>query len=56
MGVPTFYARLLAHPGLTREATANMRLFVSGSAPLMAETHRAFTERAPATPSSSATA
>jgi malonyl-CoA/methylmalonyl-CoA synthetase len=45
MGVPTFYARLLAHPGLTREATANMRLFVSGSAPLMAETHRAFTER-----------
>jgi malonyl-CoA/methylmalonyl-CoA synthetase len=45
MGVPTFYARLIAHPGLTREATANMRLFVSGSAPLMAETHRAFTER-----------
>jgi malonyl-CoA/methylmalonyl-CoA synthetase len=45
MGVPTFYARLLAHPGLTREATAAMRLFVSGSAPLMAETHRAFTDR-----------
>jgi malonyl-CoA/methylmalonyl-CoA synthetase len=45
MGVPTFYARLLGHPGLDRAATANMRLFVSGSAPLLAETHRAFTER-----------
>ena len=40
MGVPTFYVRLLQHPGLTREATAHMRLFVSGSAPLLAETHR----------------
>jgi malonyl-CoA/methylmalonyl-CoA synthetase len=39
MGVPTFYTRLLDHPGLTREATARMRLFVSGSAPLLAETH-----------------
>ena len=39
MGVPTFYTRLLDHPGLTREATAHMRLFVSGSAPLLAETH-----------------
>ncbi|MDO5658011.1 MAG: malonyl-CoA synthase [Paracoccus sp. (in: a-proteobacteria)] len=45
MGVPTFYARLLAHPGLTREAVANMRLFVSGSAPLIAENHQAFTAR-----------
>jgi malonyl-CoA/methylmalonyl-CoA synthetase len=45
MGVPTFYVRLLQHPGLTREATAHMRLFVSGSAPLLAETHRAFAER-----------
>lgn len=45
MGVPTFYARLLAHPGLTREVAAPMRLFISGSAPLMAETHRAFEER-----------
>ncbi|MFO1184782.1 MAG: malonyl-CoA synthase [Bauldia sp.] len=45
MGVPTFYTRLLAHPGLTREATASMRLFVSGSAPLLAESHRAFFER-----------
>jgi malonyl-CoA/methylmalonyl-CoA synthetase len=40
MGVPTFYTRLLQHPGLTREATAHMRLFVSGSAPLLADTHR----------------
>ena len=45
MGVPTFYVRLLQQPGLTREATAGMRLFVSGSAPLLAETHRAFEER-----------
>jgi malonyl-CoA/methylmalonyl-CoA synthetase len=44
MGVPTFYTRLLDHPGLTREATAGMRLFVSGSAPLLAETHRKFGE------------
>jgi malonyl-CoA/methylmalonyl-CoA synthetase len=42
MGVPTFYTRLVAHPGLTREATRHMRLFVSGSAPLLAETHEAF--------------
>ncbi|WP_029004689.1 malonate--CoA ligase [Azorhizobium doebereinerae] len=45
MGVPTFYTRLLDQPGLTREATAHMRLFVSGSAPLLAETHRAFEEK-----------
>ncbi|MBN8533818.1 MAG: malonyl-CoA synthase [Rhizobiales bacterium] len=42
MGVPTFYVRLVDHPGLTRAATAKMRLFISGSAPLLAETHRAF--------------
>ena len=42
MGVPTFYVRLVQHRGLTREAAAGMRLFVSGSAPLLAETHRAF--------------
>src|SRR3712207_8509962 len=40
MGVPTFYVRLLQHPGLARDATSGMRLFVSGSAPLLAETHR----------------
>ncbi len=45
MGVPTFYVRLLDHPGLTREATAHMRLFVSGSAPLLADTHRDFSAR-----------
>jgi malonyl-CoA/methylmalonyl-CoA synthetase len=45
MGVPTFYVRLVQQPGLTREATAGMRLFVSGSAPLLAETHRAFEEK-----------
>jgi malonyl-CoA/methylmalonyl-CoA synthetase len=42
MGVPTFYTRLLDLPGLTRAAAAGMRLFVSGSAPLLAETHRRF--------------
>ncbi|QEY65484.1 malonyl-CoA synthase [Metapseudomonas lalkuanensis] len=45
MGVPTFYTRLLDQSGLTREAVAHMRLFISGSAPLTAETHRAFSER-----------
>ena len=45
MGVPTFYTRLLAEPGLTREACARMRLFVSGSAPLLAETHVEFEAR-----------
>lgn len=44
MGVPTFYTRLLQHKGFTREAAAHMRLFVSGSAPLLAETHRQFEE------------
>ncbi len=45
MGVPTFYTRLLKHPGLTREACAHMRLFTSGSAPLLAETHDEFRAR-----------
>ncbi|MGD9670345.1 MAG: malonyl-CoA synthase [Hyphomicrobiaceae bacterium] len=45
MGVPTFYVRLLQDDRLTNEATRHMRLFVSGSAPLLAETHRAFTQR-----------
>jgi len=45
MGVPTFYTRLLKHPGLTREACAHMRLFTSGSAPLLAETHTEFREK-----------
>jgi malonyl-CoA/methylmalonyl-CoA synthetase len=45
MGVPTFYTRLLADPRFDRELAAHMRLFVSGSAPLLAETHREFEER-----------
>lgn len=45
MGVPTFYTRLLAHPGFSSEVTARMRLFVSGSAPLLAETHATFADR-----------
>ncbi|MGB7317043.1 MAG: malonyl-CoA synthase [Planktotalea sp.] len=42
MGVPTFYTRLLDHDGFTREAAAHMRLFISGSAPMLAETHEQF--------------
>jgi len=42
MGVPTFYTRLVAHPRLTRKASANIRLFVSGSAPLLEETFVSF--------------
>jgi malonyl-CoA/methylmalonyl-CoA synthetase len=45
MGVPTFYTRLLAEPGLTPEACSRMRLFISGSAPLLAETHVEFERR-----------
>ena len=45
MGVPTFYTRLLGHEGLTRDSVKHMRLFVSGSAPLLAETHRGFEEK-----------
>lgn len=45
MGVPTYYTRLLQHPDLDRERVRNVRLFVSGSAPLLAETHREFQAR-----------
>ncbi len=45
MGVPTLYVRLLAEPGLNREACSNMRLFVAGSAPLLLETFNAWQER-----------
>jgi malonyl-CoA/methylmalonyl-CoA synthetase len=45
MGVPTLYVRLLAEPGLTREACRHMRLFISGSAPLLLETFEQFRER-----------
>lgn len=45
MGVPTFYTRLLDDPRFTRDLVAHLRLFVSGSAPLLAETHQAFEAR-----------
>jgi malonyl-CoA/methylmalonyl-CoA synthetase len=45
MGVPTLYVRLLAEPGLTREACRNMRLFVAGSAPLLIETFNDWQQR-----------
>ena len=45
MGVPTYYTRLLAEPTFDRARCANMRLFISGSAPLLAETHREFEQR-----------
>ncbi len=45
MGVPTLYVRLLAEPGLTREACSGMRLFTAGSAPLLIETFNEWTER-----------
>jgi len=45
MGVPTFYTRLLQSPNLSKESTKHMRLFVSGSAPLLAETHREWSAR-----------
>lgn len=45
MGVPTFYTRLLSSDRLTKDVAAAMRLFISGSAPLLAETHEAFTAR-----------
>jgi malonyl-CoA/methylmalonyl-CoA synthetase len=45
MGVPTYYTRLLAEPDFGREACANCRLFVSGSAPLLEETFAEFATR-----------
>ena len=45
MGVPTFYTRLLANPGFTRNAAAHMRLFVCGSAPLLDSTFAEFEAR-----------
>ena len=45
MGVPTFYTRLLANPAFTREAAAHMRLFISGSAPLLESTFAEFEDR-----------
>ena len=45
MGVPTLYVRLLAEPGLNREVARNMRLFISGSAPLLIDTFNAWQQR-----------
>jgi malonyl-CoA/methylmalonyl-CoA synthetase len=45
MGVPTFYTRLLKDARLDRERTRHMRLFISGSAPLLPETHNQWRER-----------
>jgi malonyl-CoA/methylmalonyl-CoA synthetase len=45
MGVPTYYTRLLQHPDFVREAVGGMRVFISGSAPLLAETHKQFHDR-----------
>ncbi len=45
MGVPTFYTRLLSDDRFTRTLAEKMRLFISGSAPLLADTHEAFEAR-----------
>ncbi|MBI4984151.1 MAG: malonyl-CoA synthase [Rhodocyclales bacterium] len=45
MGVPTYYVRLLAEPGFTRDTCRRMRLFISGSAPLLKETFDEFKAR-----------
>ena len=45
MGVPTFYTRLLKDSRLNRDTTRHMRLFISGSAPLLPETHREWEAR-----------
>jgi malonyl-CoA/methylmalonyl-CoA synthetase len=45
MGVPTFYTRLLANEGFTRELSQNVRVFISGSAPLLPTTFAEFEER-----------
>jgi len=45
MGVPTFYTRLLDDDRLNKTLVQKMRLFISGSAPLLAETHVQFEQR-----------
>ncbi|MGY8526049.1 malonate--CoA ligase [Paracidovorax citrulli] len=45
MGVPTYYVRMVQEPRFTAETCRNMRLFISGSAPLLLETFDAFRER-----------
>ena len=45
MGVPTLYVRLLAEPGLNQAQTSAVRLFISGSAPLLLDTFAQWHER-----------
>jgi malonyl-CoA/methylmalonyl-CoA synthetase len=45
MGVPTYYTRLLARPDFTEVLVEHMRVFISGSAPLLADTHDEFAAR-----------
>lgn len=45
MGVPTFYTRLLDDPRLNEKTVSNMRLFISGSAPLLVDTHEQWAAR-----------
>jgi malonyl-CoA/methylmalonyl-CoA synthetase len=45
MGIPTFYTRLLQDPRLNRDSTSTIRLFISGSAPLLKDTHEQWQER-----------
>jgi malonyl-CoA/methylmalonyl-CoA synthetase len=45
MGVPTLYVRLLAESGLSKQAVGNMRIFIAGSAPLLAETFKEWQAR-----------
>ena len=45
MGVPTYYTRLLGEPDFDREHCRSIRLFIAGSAPLLAETHQQFEQR-----------
>ena len=45
MGVPTFYTRLLGESEFDKQAVRNMRLFISGSAPLTEQTFREFENR-----------
>ena len=45
MGVPTFYTRLLDHQKFDKNLTEHIRLFISGSAPMLSETHAMFTKK-----------
>ncbi|MED5618219.1 malonate--CoA ligase [Ideonella sp. BN130291] len=45
MGVPTLYVRMLAEDSLTRQACSSMRLFLSGSAPMLVDTFDAWRQR-----------